>query len=371
MRKLIVISTEDSNKIDSWSNVPYLFCNTLRDYGYNIIPFTINENFFLKYIIYIVKKILHILFKINTTWDYSRSALHYYHAQNQINKFCKKNQHDAVLVLSLSYGPSNYYNKPLILFGDWSYSYYLHIKQKKYINKFEKESAKREDLLIKKADIVITHFNDARLYIENISPKTKSFYLGTFINSIENPSHEDISIKKHSKKILFIGKSHYIEGARELIEAYSALKNIDSEFTLDIIGINKSELNKIPTGVYCHGYLSKGDDIQRKKYYSLLRTSTIFVNSNPKISSFSATLEAMYFFTPIIVTKSLEMVNTFGESISFGYYFDRKNTSLKNSILELRNSNSYFQKAINANHEANKYSWDNYIKKFTNVLDLF
>ena len=51
--RIIVISTEDSSRLDSWSNVPYMFCKTLRENQYYVIPFTIRENILLRNIMFL------------------------------------------------------------------------------------------------------------------------------------------------------------------------------------------------------------------------------------------------------------------------------------------------------------------------------
>ena len=369
--RIIVISTEDSSSLDSWSNVPYMFCKTLRENQYYVIPFTIRENSLLRNIIFILRKFLFLITSHKTTWDYSRSIIHFYHARYQINKFCKTNEHDAILILSLSFGPSCSAKKPLFMFGDWSYGFLLEKKLNRKPDFFEKDAIKRENKLLKQADIVITHFLVAKDYINKILPEVKAYHIGTFINAIENPDKLDLVRKARSENILFIGKPHYIDGAKALLEAFKKIKIINPKLTLDIIGIERTALTKIPEGVTYHGYLSKSNDTERSKYYSLLRNASVFVNTNPKIASFSAALEAMYFYTPIIITKTDEMIDTFGERISFGKYFYQDEESLEKCILDLINSANYSEIAINAHLQSSTYSWDNFVKKFTKLVTNF
>jgi hypothetical protein len=56
----------------------------------------------------------------------------------------------------------------------------------------------------------------------------------------------------------------------------------------------------VPRNFFC--YLDKGSDAHRALYYPLFKEARMFINTTPKWSSFSASVEAMYFYTPVVIT---------------------------------------------------------------------
>ena len=88
----------------------------------------------------------------------------------------------------------------------------------------------------------------------------------------------------------------------------------------------------------------------------------MFVNTTPKWSAFSASVEAMYFYTPVIVPKYEEFVKTFGESFEGGIYCDN-NEDLSQKIESILNSESYERICAKAKELVNEFTWDSYIDK--------
>jgi glycosyltransferase involved in cell wall biosynthesis len=321
IRRLLVVSTQDSTLLSSWSNVPYLFCQTLEAQGVEVLRLTLKESALLRRTTRIVQKFLELVGMGKSTWSFSRSALYFFQAQRQIDRALGIQEVDGVLVLNLSYGPQLPSKYPLYLFGDWSLAYTIACQRARAPSFLERGSIHRENKLIQSASHVFVLFPLAEKYIKKTLPNANTHYLGNVINAVEQPREQDLSIKRHSLSLLFVGKPHYIEGARQLIEAYQKLKPRFHGISLDIVGIGAGYFPELPVGVVCHGYLDKGDKQQREQYYSLLRKAKLFVNPNPRWASFSAALEAMYFYTPLVTSAYSEMEETFGLDLSFGSYY--------------------------------------------------
>ncbi|GBU07134.1 hypothetical protein AwDysgo_04650 [Bacteroidales bacterium] len=193
-------------------------------------------------------------------------------------------------------------------------------------------------------------------------------YIGNVINAMEQPSKANITAQKNkSNKLLFIGNKAYKEGAECLIKSFASLKAHYYDLTLDIIGMQESDFTELPQGVCCHGYLNKGNENDLNIFYELMRESKIFINTTPKWGAFSATLEAMYFYTPIIISPYKEFIETFGPHIDFGYFCELNQTVLLTENIKIILDLPYekFDKlCVNAHSAVADYSWANYIDKF-------
>lgn len=363
IKEITVFCYGNSAEISTWSNVPFFFTTTFENKGIiinrlNIAPNRIfnklfNESFF---------RILNIFDKKNS-YNYLRSFLFKIETNLKIRKAVKKfQQSDAFIFLNFDFNTKRYSLKPLILFGDWTYEHYIKYFLNKRPNFFEFQYIKRQSKNINEADIVFPLFpgmaeNLTRTHTGNIK------YLGNVINSLyESNEKEIITIKKENRKILFIGSPKYIKGANILLEAYNKIKSRYPDLTIDFIGLKTSDFNNLPEGVKCYGYLDKGNNEQRNIYYKLLKEARVFVNTTPKWSAFSASVEAMYFYTPIIVPQYEEFVKTFGENFEGGIYCDY-NDDLSQKIELIFNTDSYEKICTNANELVKEFTWNSYIDK--------
>lgn len=371
LQRLLVVSTEDSTKLSTWSNVPYLFCKTLEDEGLEIKRLTLAPLGFWGGAARWVLRLLKLLRVGNeSTWSYSRSAHYFKRAQRQIDQALQRETFDGVLILSFSYGPSLPSKIPLYLFGDWTLSYAIGCQRSRKPDRLEQASIDRESRLISAASAVFVLFPLAEKYIKNALPKARTYYLGNVINAVRRPDEGDIKLKRDSFSLLFVGKEHYLAGALLLIEAYRVLKRKFPALVLNIVGMGKESLGNLPDGVFSHGYLDKGDTAQCAEYYALLRGARVFVNPNPRWASFSAALEAMYFYTPLVTSAYAEMEETFGRDISFGYYYKSDAEHPLHELIEkLMLDENYESKAHNAHVEAGRFSWGAYVGRVLNIIE--
>ena len=341
----------------------------MEEQGLLLERLTLRESMLLRCLVLAAQRLLGFFGRRGSTWSYSRSALYFWSARRQIDRRLKTSSADAVFVLNFSYGPSIPSPVPFFMFCDWSYGYAIERQRARRPDKNEERSIFREHQLIASADCAFVLFPLAAKYIRREVPAAKSYYLGNVINSVEQPDERDIRQKEASLSILFVGKPHYLQGALDLVEAYRVLKKTFPTLVLNIVGMGVDYFNDLPEGVACHGYLDKDDSLQRAKYYELLRGARLFVNPNPKWASFSAALEAMYFYTPLVTSAYSEMEETFGQEIAFGAYYRGNTTqSLAELVQELMVSDKYQVMARKAHEEASPFSWDAYAQQVLKVI---
>lgn len=365
IREITVFTNGESSEISTWSNVPYFFTETLIRKGIkvnrvNIYPKYKSELYFNRYAV----KILNRIYRRQNTYNYFRTALHFYRTRKLIKKAIRKYpDSDVFLFLTFSFSAAGLTEKKIVQFGDWTYSYYFRYFKNREPNWFEKKSVAREHSQIEGSDLALALF-PAIAEDLNTQFSTPVKYLGNVINALHKPDREEIlELKKKSASILFVGSAKYIEGARALVEAFKTVLKHQSEAELHFIGFESEDFTSLPENVYCHGYLDKAVKEQQQLYYKLVKNAKVFVNTTPKWGSFSSSLEAMYFYTPVIVTPYQEFTETFGKDFRGGYFCE-DNSGLADFIIEMFESDTYISTCIEAHEAVKDFTWDAYIDKF-------
>lgn len=191
------------------------------------------------------------------------------------------------------------------------------------------------------------------------------------INALQDPNEQIVKGKK-SGKILFIGGRKYINGAKTLIKAFNFITEDNPQMSLHIIGMQEnlfSDMRYDAKKVRFYGYLRKDIETEMNLYYKLLSTAQIFINPSPQWGGYSSTIEAMYFYTPIIVSPYKEFINEFGEKLNFGLYVDDTIDSLIKSIITIVHNPDYETMCFNAHKQVSQYTWNHYIEKFLVSID--
>jgi len=370
LKEVIVFSgAGDPREIKTWSNVPYFLVATLESKG--ITVHTVNlgaEQLFHRAIQKIVNLIISKTLK-NVFYDYSRTLIYQYITKLKIYTAKKiyKNA-DAFIFTTFSTSASGIAAQPSILFGDWTMNHHINYYLNRDPNWLEKMAIRRENQVIEKADAVFVLFPAVADLMKEKYVNPNIFYNGNVINALVKSYPEVIELKVKQNRLLFVGAVKYLRGALDLIEAFKILKKDIPDLELDIIGIKETDLENLPVGVTCHGYLDKGVSAEAEKYYALMQNARIFINTTPKWGAFSASLEAMYFYTPVIITAYTEFTQTFGEKIDFGSYYDYEKNDLADKIQEILKKEDYRKLCIKAHLAAKEHSWDNYVDKMITKL---
>lgn len=372
MKNITVFATGDSNQVKTWSNVPYFFTSSLESKGIKVNRVNLEPNRLMRSIFdygftFILKKIWK-----DTSYDYFRSVLHFAIVRNQIKKAIRKYPNsDAYAFLTFSFSSAGLTKKPTIQLCDWTYDYYFKYFKNREPDFFEKQSIKRENTQIQETDYVISLFPKVADYMKAQYGAEKVHYLGNVINALFEPEKEEIfQYKKDSGKLLFIGSKKYIEGAEALIKAFELLKPVYPKLSLHLIGVEESNFKHLPADVFCYGYLDKAIDAEKEKYYDLMKEAKIFINTTPKWAAFSASIEAMYYYTPVVVPPYGEFKTTFGEDIDFGLYCKENTAPLIAQSIENILNNKQYETLCNQAHEAVKeFTWHGYIDKIIKKIN--
>jgi glycosyltransferase involved in cell wall biosynthesis len=359
IKEVTVFTCGDSSRLATWSNVPFFFSETLIAKGIRVNRVNIEPSMLLP-----LHRLAKLVSKVST-YTYFRSLICFLVTRRKIKKAVKQFKNSqADIFLTFSFSSCGLTNRPVVLFCDWTYDYHIRHYHKHQPDYFEKQSIAREDAQIKAANLVFSLFPGVTEYMQQKYGKDHIFYSSNVINSLYSVSEKDVEGKRQSYSLLFIGSKAYIEGARSLIAAFELLKPEYPLMRLHIVGMEQQDFGTLPENVFCYGYLNKGIDEERDLYYTLMREATVFVNTTPLWSAFSASIEAMYFYTPVIVTPYEEFRKTFGEKIDFGLYCEENVPNLiKEKITNILENNLYSVFCNRAHNAVKAFTWDACIGK--------
>lgn len=398
IKKIIIFCSGDTKNASIWSNVPYCLSSCLEKKGLELLKIdTSAPTWVVNFYNLFIRTILNFITRKETVY-FGRTRFKNKLTEQYI-KYIVRKYKDADFCLFINCQYYNKYNNiPSLVFFDWSFEYKL--RRRKHIepNFFQKRNCNQERETITNADIVVSMFKVCAEEMNQMYPEANIQFLGgNVINDVsglrlkrkdqcvmskddklKNSSNEviveDLLEKKaKSKKLLFIGrKTTYLEAAKKLIEAYKLLKQEEfyKDYELDIVGCADSDFDSLPEGVTCYGFLNKSEEKDRKIYYDLLLGAKVLVNANPNWGAYSSTIEAMYFYTPVIVSPYKDFVEEFGTEINFGIYNkDFTKESLTNNIKTILNDKEYSNICICSHETVNDYTWDNYVDKLLLLME--
>ena len=366
IKEVTVFTNGNSRTLSTWSNVPFFLTETLISKGIKVNRVDLTPSLLLDRLYGLTWERTIRVISRDTTYTYFRSLIHFLDARLRIKEALNKFDNSEMnIFLTFSFSSVGMTKRPTVLICDWPYEHYINYRQNRKPDLVEKRSIKRENNQIEGADLIFPLFPDVTKYMKTRYKNKNIFYLGNVINSLYGPNDSEILEKKsNSNSLLFIGGRKYIQGAQCLVDAFHVLKKDYPHLSLNIIGMNDSDVFGVPKdGINCYGYLDKGKDVDRQLYYSLLQDAKIFVNTTPKWGAFSATLEAMYFYIPVIVTPFKEFGETFGMKIGFGCYCENNSADLCAKIKKILDYPSYGTLCINAHESVKDFTWSAYIDK--------
>lgn len=376
-KKILFFSENgDPGKKATWSNVPYCFCKALENSGYIVVKINLLQNKILRGVWNrAALRMIRLIFK-GAEYDFSRTRIANALVNRRISKIVKKHS-DATLCIFTTF---SFYNKhsniPSLLFCDWSYETLLErIGRKPYF--FEKWFIKSQREVLSNATLCVSLFPKCADMINNQMGREIVKWGGISAPNIldDEPFNDDeiLEASSNSNIILFVGNRKYLEGAKLLVKAYNLLKESHPELELHIIGLNSSSfgLGIDKSDVHFHGYLSKDIPEDCSKYYDLIRRAGVFCNPTEVWGGFSSTIEAMYYYTPVVVSPYEEFVAQFGKEINFGQYNRKFNEKeLASSIAKILNSTTDERRSycINAHEVVKGYHWNEYSKRLLDLL---
>ena len=379
IREIIFIAGGDPESAQTWSNVPKCFIDGLRRKGIVVHPVALTHQRWERLYDNFVRKVLKVL----TLWYdepkyYGYTWLHKWIGNRRIKKAVEAYpQADYCFFINYAF-----YNKfsdlPSLLLSDWSNIVNLRRRGKDAV-RFQKRFCLQEKEAIEHAKHVISIFPLCAEEMRQLYPTANIHYLGgNVINDLSGePVRKDeiLEKKKNSGRILFIGKpDRYKDSAIKLMEAVGLLRKEEQyrNLELDIIGIEKAQLPSVPDYVHCHGFLRKDVGEECKRYYELLKGAKVIVNPTPKWAAYSSMIEAMYFYTPVVVSPFDDFVQEFGETIDFGRYnlefsADCIAGNIR-SLMELTDV-GYSDVCLQAHEAVKDYTWDRYVDKVLKLCE--
>lgn len=373
IKEVTVFSYGDSKSLKTWSNVPYFFTTTIEQKGIRVNRVNMKPNRYLNgFWNKVILKLIQLGFK-DTTYTFERTMFYRWYTHFKMKKAVQKYPNtDAFISISFSYHPKKYTDKPVLMFCDWTYQYYFKYFEKRNPDILEQQEINNQHMLQKNVDKMIVLFPDVARYIEANEYTHNVYYLGNVVNSFPiSMNNVEINKKLANQHLVFIGTKKYMEGLVAIVATFKKLKLAFPNVKLDIIGMTAKEFkDTVPIDVKFHGYLDKSDAIQNHKYYEIVNNATLFVNTTPGWSAFSGSLDVMYHFTPVLISKYKSFEETFGEQLDFGYYCENTVDALYTSISAVFNMDkgSYENLAINAREKVTPFSWEVYIGKVLGLI---
>ena len=81
-------------------------------------------------------------------------------------------------------------------------------------------------------------------------------------------------------------------------------------------------------------------------------------------------IEAMYFYTPVVVSPFDDFVQEFGEMIDFGRYNrDFSEDCIAENIKKLMDSDDFLKTCRQAHEAVKDYTWDRYVDKVLKLCE--
>ena len=383
MKKEIIVFTEgDSLSPDTWSNVPYFLTKSMEELGVDVhrVDIGLSTSNVIEKIIVLVIKIFIRLFKIidkssNPGLGINRTFFYKKMVERKMKKAIKKFPNANIVSMNFSHcGKKFAKNQITCMLCDWTIEYLIEVQQNRKPGFFEKIAIKRQKKEITTSDYVITLFPDVQEYMEK-KYKRKILYLGNVINSdlIKFPETETIKQKFSGNRYLFIGRKKYIQSAIGLVNIVKKYnKNNEDKVYVDIIGLNEDDDKTFKSSyVTCWGYLSKGNEQEKRCYYEKILRAKAIVNTTPIWNGMSSLIETMYYDTPIIIIPNPNFIKTFGEVCDFGYYCKSGDDIELINVLEKFQKltlDDYSRMCIQSHKKVESFTWENYVKKILELL---
>lgn len=374
LSEVIFFSYGDSNKASTWSNVPYLFSKHIEKRGIAVRRINLDVlPLIWKVLDHTLLKLIQVFFPC-PGFSFGRTNI-WLCLEERIIKKALMEYPNADLCIFTCYEHYNRYNDiPALLFSDWSYKILVEEKQKRKPFFFEKSFYDHQETVINNAEYVVCLFSNYAEIMRKDYPQANIHFLGgNVINSFysENVSGEFIIPFKKKNRVLFVGKKYYKEGLLILIEAFKELRNVIKDAELHVIGMTSEQAGTNEDFIQFHGYLKKDDEIENKVYYDLLKTSGVVVNTTPNWGGYSSIIEAMFFYTPVLVTPFASFVDEFGKTIDFGKYVpDLGAKQISSQLISILQSREYDELCKAAHERVKDYTWDSYLDRmFALVTD--
>lgn len=371
IKEIIFLCSGDSRSARTWSNVPFLFSQELERRGIIVRRVNVEPPNRLRQLYnHSVWKISRYIWRDNE-YSFIRTKLARYLSDRKARNGIEQYPH-ADLCIFVSFGQYNKWSSiPSLCFSDWTFKLLIERQGRKPYS-FERKFYELEENTINSANYVVSLFRDCALRMKKDYPQANihGFKTNVINNLYGRPLIENdiLKRKKNTNKILFIGNKWYKESLMLLIYSFLDVKEQVKDLELVIIGMTKEHTGVEDSRIKYHGYLQKDVEAERDIYYDELISAKMIVNVAPTWGGYSSLIEAMYFYTPVIVAPYKEFVAEFGEEIDFGVYNKEfSHQCLTNNILNTLQNEDYEKMCKVAHKRVENYTWTEFVN---NVLEI-
>lgn len=375
IKTITVFTIGDSRKMTTWSGIPYFLAHQLELEGIKVHRVNIAPNRYLNWLY--KHSIFRMLQKIHpgSEYDYIKSYIHRFLMFFKV-LFFQILYREADVDLLLTYSTDIIYRKNrTVMLSDWTLVQYIKNQLKRSLYSEEQNYYNYQLRCMKRVKHIISLFPLSATYLSSeLGREVKCLGSNVVNNCYEgNVTTELVEKKYKTQRILFIGRSAYAKGAQLLLESFINLQKTFPKLELHYVGITSStlKLTEVPMNVFFHGYLRKETEKDRRLYYELMTEATLFVNPTQEWGGYSSTIEAMYFYTPVVVAPYNEFVSEFGDSIKFGKYIDEFSSDKLLRILKgILNSSrkEYLEMSVAAHQNVENHTWQRFIYALLNIL---
>lgn len=370
LKDVICFTVGDSNKASTWSGIPFFFTTSLEEKGVNVYRVNLAPPKWLTFLyMSVISKVYSLCFHKSFRSIYN--TIIYRGWANSVIKKKSRLFPSSQLSIFFSYNFVDISgSRPSVLLCDWNLQYYIDKRLNRKPTFLERRLIMNQNAVMNKAALIISLFPQCARYMEQNSSIKKVEYLKSNVvnNYCAEPDSQIILKKKQAVNILFIGREHYLEGYNILVKSFEQLCDDVKSCRLNVIGLSMDDVVLDNGGKICHyGYLRKENNEECQLYYKLLSEATLVVNVNPRWAGYSSIIEAMYYFTPIIVSSFDTFVEEFGRELYCGYYCDDQEqlVSLIKSVLF---HPDYENLCYNSHKLVENHTWTNYIDKFMEIV---
>jgi alpha-maltose-1-phosphate synthase len=131
--------------------------------------------------------------------------------------------------------------------------------------------------------------------------KVRTIGAGINLDSVPKVEKKNYEIKN----LLFLGADFERKGGTELLRAFKIVRSVHSMAKLNIIGPRNLRIAAdLCDGVVYHGFLSKKDSVEMRKFNEIMNSSSLFVMPSLYEPFGIAPLEAMAYQIPAILTDA-------------------------------------------------------------------
>lgn len=290
-------------------------------------------------------------------------------AEKKINTF-DQNDFDVILQVGAWYNFTELHNKTFASYHDGNLATRLSSPygypniSKKHIQQafdYEKKLYDKMDYIFPMSRWLADSFvNDFKIDATKVIP------VGAGINlpRIKDP----VTKNPGNPKILFVGKDFERKGGYVLLEAFKDVKKVIKNVELIIAG--PTDIQDLPEGVKCEGYISKNTNEGLEKLLTLYSEASIFVLPSLYEPFGIAFAEAMAHKLPCIGTNNCAMPEIIDDKINGFIVKPNDSKSLADRIITLLQDNKLRESMGEAAYKKyhSNYRWEIVTEKILNVL---